>query len=115
MGKLLSKNENVCIEQIYSDIQKLRCMRDKAFEMLKSNKSKFNIVEKQKIVSIINSYIENNNIPNSSFIGVVHQMHRDIILYKKYDCLAMWLDDESGLAKYEQMLIKEISIKVGEL
>lgn len=47
-------------------------------------------------IDIITRIVRRQSIP----FEVLHQMKRDLSIYKVYDALAMWLDDEQGLAPY---------------
>lgn len=99
----------------------LKELRKHAFEKLKIDKEQFSLEEQGEIQEIIQNYqIGKYYYPEmvpDSFIGVIKQIYKDIRIsgYKKFDCLAMWLDDENGLAKYEPELIARIAIEIGEL
>lgn len=101
--------------------EELKDLRNRAFKRLKTDKEQFSLVEQGTIQEIIQNYqIGNYYYPEmapDSFIGVAAQIYRDIRVsgYKKYDCIAMWLDHENGLAKDEPELIKRIAIEVGGL
>jgi len=48
------------------------------------------------------------------YLDVIKQIERDIAVgYKKYDAMAMWLDADDGLAKYEPDLIRNIAMECG--
>ena len=92
-------------------------MRNEAFEKLKTEREQFSLVEQGSIQEIIEDFIFSNKSQSGSVLSIQHQIYRDVRIsgYKKYDCLAMWLDSENGLAKYEPELIKKIAIEVGGL
>lgn len=102
-------------------VEELKILRNQAFKKLENNKEQFDLVEQGIIQEIIGNYqIREYYYPEmapDSFLGVVAQIYRDVRIsgYKKYDCLAMWLDYENGLAKDEPELIKLIAVEVGGL
>lgn len=89
----------------------LKELRSRALRKLKSERTKFSESEKRKILEIVHDFGKTNEI-NS---GVLVQIDRDVWSYRKFDCLAMWLDQTGGLVAYEPNLIRRIAIDVGEL
>jgi len=78
---------------------------------IKDERVAFNNEEIKKIEDLLNSFRPQNY---DHYIGVISQIQRDIAIgYKKFDALAMWLDSDNGLAKFEPALIRSIAIKCG--
>jgi len=96
--------------QPFVPIEKLR---EKCFENLKIPEKRVHFTEKQ--IQKINKIIDETRPQSKDFTGVVIQIERDIVTkYKLYDALAMWLDPDGGLAKYEPDMIRKIAMTVGE-
>lgn len=95
------------------DNVKTQKLRNLAFGKLKENRKRFDSDEINQVVDILNEYGENT--VNLTIGAVTTQIVKDIRIYLKFDCLAMWLDWESGLVKYEPDLIEKIAREVGGL
>lgn len=109
-----------CMDDFFEEIKmetQLNQLRGQAFVKLQrgtseTDLSRFNSDEISRIVKICNEDIGTS----SEYSNVVSQIERDIKAgYKKFDALAMWLDQEGGLAKYEPILIRRIAVEVGGL
>ncbi len=88
----------------------IETLRNKAVEKLKTESVKFTTQERLKIIQIA----QLNYSPTESWIGCISQIKRDInTCYLKYDCLAMWLNSDEGLAKDEPDMIREIALECG--
>lgn len=88
-------------------------LRNRAFAKLhiKEERVKFS----NRDILIIKDWL-NEFRPQSyeHYLGVIAQIEKDIrIGYKKYDALAMWLDSDNGLAKFEPDLIRNIAMECG--
>ena len=86
---------------------KLEELRKEAFKRLEDDKHKATDKERRGIFFSGQSIapVEPRNVER-----LVKQMGKDIKTYPIYDCLAMWLDPDYGLAHYEP----EIILAVGE-
>ncbi len=88
-------------------------LRDRAFAKLriKEERVKFSNRDITIIKDLLNEFRPQCY---EHYLGVISQIERDIAVgYKKYDALAMWLDSDSGLAKYEPDLIRNIAMECG--
>lgn len=72
-----------------------------AINKLKTDKSKFSIDDMDKIVEFMSNY--EKEIQE----GIEAQIARDIIVYRKYDAIAMWVGD-GGLIEHEPAFIREL-------
>lgn len=91
----------------------LNYLRNQAFGKLKTYRRKFDEEEINRIIDICES---GEDAMSPDYHMVVAQIIKDIrTQYKKYDCLAMWTDTESGISAYEPELIKRIAVEVGGL
>lgn len=86
-------------------------LRNIAFSKLIKDKSKFSQCDIEKI----NNLIYNVRYESLVYPGIISQINRDIRIYKKWDAICMWLDADSGLARYEPSMIRKITIKLGGL
>ena len=103
----------------------LNMLRNQAFGKLKrgtqdTDLNTFSLEEQgkiQEIISDIECKHHSKGFQTVGYKGVLEQIYRDIRIYgyKKYDCLAMWLDPIGGLAAHEPELIARIAIEVGGL
>jgi hypothetical protein len=103
----------------------LNMLRNQAFGKLKrgtpdTDLNTFSLEEQgriQEIISDIECKYHSKGFQTVGYKGVLEQIYRDIRIYgyKKYDCLAMWLDPIGGLAAHEPELIARIAIDVGGL
>ena len=73
----------------------------KAMNKLNDDKSKFNSDDIFNIVEFINDY------KDTMSEGIVNQIEKDVKIYKKYDAIAMWVDD-GGLIEHEPEFITEL-------
>lgn len=89
----------------------LNQLRNQAFGKLKTEREKFSAYEMQQILDLITE----RHLFGEELSELEKQILKDVRLYKKYDCLAMWLDPESGLAHWEPELIIKIATEVGGL
>jgi len=94
------------------DNVKAQRLRNLAFGKLREDRSMFSIEEKLKIELILYRTYEGYT---NDWRAVVSQIYKDIQVYKKYDCLAMWLDWECGLVRRKPDLIEKIAKEVGGL
>lgn len=88
-------------------------LRNLSFEKLKSDRSMFLVKEKERIDMIMINYAVRNIVYNPDWSDFIRQVNKDVKLYKKYDCLAMWLDYEFGLIRYYPGIIERIVSEVG--
>lgn len=97
--------------------ERCKLLRAKAFEKLEEDRKKgektlFSDDEKIAIMNLIDDERTMIRPQPEHLSGIVQQIARDFnIGYKKFDCLAMWLDPEWGLAKYDPELIIMIAEK----
>lgn len=104
-------------------ILKERCklLREKAFEKLEEDRKKgektlFSDAEKIGILYLVDEMRTMQRPQSEHLSGIIQQITRDFNTgYKKFDCLAMWLDSELGLAAYDPELIIKIAEKFGEI
>jgi hypothetical protein len=90
----------------------IETLRKMALEKIKSERVDFT----PRDIAIINNVISGTICQSKydSFIGVCTQIRRDISLkYKKWDCIARWLDCDLGLAKDEPNMIRKIATLMG--
>jgi len=71
----------------------------KSMEKLRSDRSRFNTEDVFKVVGFIYGYSKRIDK------GIIEQIKRDMGIYKKYDCTAMWI---GGLMEYEPEFIREL-------
>lgn len=94
---------------------KAQILRQLAFEKLKSDRSMFSIKEKERIDMIELNYAVRNEVYNPDWSDFIIQVNKDVKLYKKYDCIAMWLDYEFGLIRYYPDIIEKIVNDIGDI
>lgn len=86
---------------------KLDQLRDEAFKRLETDKRKATIDERESAVIMFVGTAEYMDI--SDGLRMLTQILKDLRLYPIYDCLAMWLDADYGLAYYEPQLILDVA------
>lgn len=87
-------------------------LRKEAFKRLESDKHKRTLEDTRLITYAIRSTsvaVSVNPERRVHWRGVLEQIRRDVRTYPIYDCLAMWLDPDAGLAHYEPEVILAIA------